>query len=96
MSVYLIANITIHDRDEYALYEAGFLDVFMKFDGTLLAVDEAQRTVEGEWPHSRTVLIEFPDDAAVRAFYDSDGYQAIVGHRHAAASADITIISGFG
>jgi uncharacterized protein (DUF1330 family) len=50
----------------------------------------------GEWPHTRTVLIEFPSDQAVREFYDSDAYQAIVGHRHAAASAEIAIVSGFG
>ena len=96
MSVYVIANISIDDREEYGRYEAGFLDVFAKFDGTLLAVDEAQRCLEGEWPHSRTVLIEFPTDEAVHAFFDSDGYRAIVGHRHAAARSDIAIVSGFG
>jgi uncharacterized protein (DUF1330 family) len=96
MSVYMVANITIDDRDEYARYEAGFLDAFAKFDGTLLAVDDAQRTVEGEWPHTRTVLIEFPTDEAVREFYDSPEYQAIVVHRHAAARSDIAIVSGFG
>ena len=48
------------------------------------------------WPHTRTVLVEFPSDQAVREFYDSDAYQAIVGHRHAAASAEIAIVSGFG
>ena len=94
MSVYLVANITIDDRDGYAAYEAGFLDVFAQFDGTLLAVDEAQRTLEGDWPHTRTVILEFPDDEAVRAFYDSPGYQAIVQHRHAASQADIAIVSG--
>ena len=52
--------------------------------------------LEGEWPHSRTVLIEFPTDEAVHAFFDSDGYRAIVGHRHAAARSDIAIVSGFG
>ena len=96
MSVYVIANITIDDREEYGRYEAGFLDVFAQFDGTLLAVDEAQRCLEGQWSHTRTVLIEFPADEAVRAFFDSDEYRAIVGHRHAAARSDIAIVSGFG
>ncbi len=28
MSVYLVAQIDIHDRDRYAQYEARFMDVF--------------------------------------------------------------------
>jgi uncharacterized protein (DUF1330 family) len=59
-------------------------------------IRQRNRALEGEWPHTRTVLIEFPSDQAVREFYDSDAYQAIVGHRHAAASAEIAIVSGFG
>jgi uncharacterized protein (DUF1330 family) len=96
MPVYLVANITIDDREEYGRYEAGFLEAFATSGGTLLAVDEAQRTIEGEWPHTRTVIIEFPDDRSVREFYDSDEYRSIVRHRHAASRSHIAIVSGLG
>jgi len=33
MSVYIVAQITIHDREEYGRYESGFLDVFQQFSG---------------------------------------------------------------
>jgi len=94
MSVYVIANITIDDRDEYGRYEAGFLAIFEQYEGTLLAIDEAQRTLEGEWPHTRTVLLEFPSDDEVRRFFESPEYRAIAQHRHAAARSDIAIVSG--
>jgi len=40
MSVYAIALINISDRAGYAVYEQGFMDIFNRFKGRLLAVDE--------------------------------------------------------
>ena len=40
MSVYIIARFKIHDRSEYDRYSAGFAEVFRKFDGKMLSVDE--------------------------------------------------------
>ncbi len=67
MSVYLVAQINIHDRDRYAQYEAGFMDVFAQYGGEILAIDEAPAVLEGQWSCTRTVLIRFADDAAARA-----------------------------
>lgn len=94
MSVYLIARITIHDREEYGKYEAGFMEVFAKYSGTILAVDENPKVVEGEWDATRTVLVEFPSHEEADAWYQSDGYQAIVQHRFAAATSDIIRVTG--
>ena len=38
-----------------------------KSSGKLLAVDEVPTVKEGDWPYTRTVLIEFPDAAALDA-----------------------------
>jgi len=40
LSVYIIARFKIHDRSEYDKYSAGFSEVFKKFDGKMLSVDE--------------------------------------------------------
>ena len=61
MSVYLIAQINIHDRDRYGQYEAGFMEIFAQYGGEMLAVDESPTVLEGQWPHTRTVLIRFAD-----------------------------------
>lgn len=94
MPVYLIANIRIEDRQRYSQYEAGFLDVFDKYEGKLLAVDEGQRTVEGTWEHTRTVLIEFPNEEKARSWFDSPEYQELAKHRLAASKGDIALITG--
>jgi len=96
LSVYLIANLQIEDREQYAAYEAGFMAIFEQYQGRLLAVDEAQQVLEGEWPYTRTVLIAFPDEAAARAWYDSPAYQALAEHRRAASVGHLAMVKGLG
>ncbi|MCW5548421.1 MAG: DUF1330 domain-containing protein [Opitutaceae bacterium] len=96
MSVYAIALIRIQDRAKYSAYERRFMEVFARFEGEVLAVDDAPRVLEGDWPGERTVLLRFPDEAALRRWYDSEAYREIVRDRMVAASADIAIVSGLG
>jgi uncharacterized protein (DUF1330 family) len=95
MSVYIIAQIDIRDRDTYAKYQAGFAEVFEKYDGELLVVDDAAQVVEGEWPYSRTVVIRFPNADEAARWYGSPEYQAIAKHRLAASQANAVIVQGF-
>jgi uncharacterized protein (DUF1330 family) len=92
MSVYFVAQITIHDRAGYSRYEAGFMPVIEKYKGRLLAVDENPEVVEGTWNCTRTVLIEFPTRDDAMAWAGSAEYQAIAKHRWAASTADIVMI----
>jgi uncharacterized protein (DUF1330 family) len=51
--------------------------------------------VEGNWPFTRTVLIEFPSKELARVWYESDEYQAVVGLRHRSATSNLVIASGY-
>ena len=94
MTVYAIALLSIQDREEYARYEAGFMDIFARHEGRLLSVDEAPAVLEGEWPHTRTVLLEFPSAEALDAWYRSDDYQTLAQHRFIASTGSIVRIQG--
>ena len=94
MSVYLIAQINIHNRERYAQYEAGFMEIFAQYGGEMLAVDEAPTVLEGQWPHTRTVLIRFADKVSAGAWYKSDAYQQLACHRWEASVADVAILQG--
>ena len=94
MAHYIIAQIDIQDREKYAQYEAGFMDVFTSYKGKLLSVDENVSLLEGQWPATRTVLIEFPSKEEALAWYESEEYQSLAKHRFAASSADFVIVSG--
>jgi uncharacterized protein (DUF1330 family) len=95
MAVYLVAQITIHDREEYGIYEAGFLEVFAQFEGELLAVSEEPTVIEGQWPCTRTVLMRFPSAEEARRWYASPQYQAIAEHRFRASTGNAVVVEEF-
>ena len=95
MSYYLMASIAVKDWDEYAKYQDGFLDVFAKYKGEILAVSDEPTVVEGEWPFSRAVIIRFPDAEEARRWYESPEYKRIAEHRWRASTASIVALDGF-
>ena len=94
MSVYIIARFKIHDRSEYDRYSAGFSDVFKKFDGKMLSVDEDPTVLAGEWDDTRSVIIEFPSEKSALAWMTSDDYQAIAKHRDAGSTTNSILVKG--
>lgn len=94
MSSYFVALLDITDPVVYERYLTGFDAVFRRYRGQVVAVDDAPRVLEGEWPASRTVLIRFPDDEALLEWYESPEYQALARYRQAASAGRIAIVSG--
>jgi uncharacterized protein (DUF1330 family) len=92
MPVYIIAQISIHDRAEYDRYRAGFSAVFARYKGELLVVSEDPVILEGQWPYIRTVLIRFPSADEARRWYESPDYQAIAQHRFRASTGNIVMV----
>jgi uncharacterized protein (DUF1330 family) len=96
VKAFVIVQIAINDRDGYHQYEtAGHQEIFDKFSGKPVGLDEDVKIVEGRWPCTRTVLIEFPSKELARAWYESDEYQAVVGLRHGSATSNLVIVSGY-
>jgi len=93
MTVYVVALINIHDRETYAKYGAGFAEIFAAYQGKMLSVEEEPVALEGEWPYTRTVLIEFPDRASLDAWYLSDAYQTLMQHRTDASVASVAVLN---
>lgn len=94
MPAYIVARISIADRNTYSEYEAGFMEVFSAHGGKLLSVDEAPTVLEGDWTCTRTILAEFPDKGAALAWYNSEAYQKLMQHRLAASTGEIALLSG--
>ena len=94
MSVYFVAQITINDAEEYGKYLAGVDEVFAKFNGRYLAMDDSPEVLEGSWSHGRMVLIEFPCRSDLLRWYESPEYQGILKHRLKAANCDSLLVNG--
>lgn len=94
--VYMIANFDIHDADTYRRYEKGFFPILKKHGGSFLTFDDATETLEGSEPRTgRTVLFQFPSEAAARAWWEDPDYQALSEHRRAGTELKfLTMVHG--
>ena len=99
MSVYLIARFSIHDRPSYDRYEAGFMEVWERHavpvGGKILSIDEAPRILQGDFPETRSVLMQFPDKDSAFAWMMSEDYQAIAKDRLAGSEGTVVMVRGF-
>jgi uncharacterized protein (DUF1330 family) len=94
MKSYFIAQITINDPKEYEKYLQGFDSIFEKYKGKVLAVDDNPTALEGEWNHTRCVLMEFPNEEELKEWYYSPEYKELVKYRFKASNSDTFIIHG--
>ncbi len=83
----LVADIDIHDPEDYAAYRSANPDIVRKYGGRYLAVGAQATVLEGDWIPRRTVIIEFPDIEAVKAFYESPEYARVRGIRWRSADS---------
>jgi len=94
MTVYAIAQISIHDRDAYSRYQARFMEVFACFKGTLLSADENPKVVEGTWEREKLILMSFPDEEAFNDWALSPAYEKIAVDRKAGSTGTVILAKG--
>ncbi|MBT8378984.1 MAG: DUF1330 domain-containing protein [Ignavibacteria bacterium] len=94
MSYYFIANIKIEDQLEYQKYINKVDEVFFKYNGKYLAVDDNPKIIEGKWNYSRVVVIEFKTEQDFNKWYESNDYQEILRYRINASYSDTVLIKG--
>ena len=94
MTVYAIAQLTIHDRARYQRYAAAFLPVLLQYGGRLLAADDHPEVTEGQWDSDKVVLMAFPDREAFTAWAASPEYREIATDRLAAAETTAILVRG--
>ncbi len=81
MSVLFIATSDIVDQGLVDQYLAGAPASLAGREVQVRAFTTSAQTIEGNPPGDRVVVLEFPDEAAFRSWYDSPEYQAVLPHR---------------
>ena len=94
MHVYMVGIIKINDHSGYRKYEEGFMEIFSKYKGEVLAVDENPDVFEGTWPYTRTVLLRFPDRDEALRWYNSPPYQKLAKYRHQSSETIAFLMKG--
>jgi len=94
MTAYLIADIEVTDPVGYDEYKKRVPAVIAAHGGRYLARGGASEVLEGTWRPKRSAIIEFPDRASLKAFWDSPEYRPLRDMRERSAKSNVVVIEG--
>jgi uncharacterized protein (DUF1330 family) len=94
MAAYALAHLRpVSVNDEVLQYIEAIQETMDPYGGRFLVHGGEVEVEEGNWPGT-VVIIEFPDLAAIRAWYASAAYQQILPLRTANVPGDVIIVDG--
>ena len=85
MAGYFILHCKWHTLDNLREYQEGAKISLAEFGAESVVFDVKTEVVEGESDYSATVILKFDDLDTAKSWYNSPGYQAVVGLRLAGA-----------
>jgi uncharacterized protein (DUF1330 family) len=97
MGAYIIAEHQITDPTKFEEYRTKVAPMIAKHGGRYLTKAGSHVILEKEkavWQPERVVIIEFPDMAALNAWYRSPEYQPLIALRQAAATDMLITLEG--
>jgi uncharacterized protein (DUF1330 family) len=94
MPAYLIADVEVHDPDVYSEYRHQVLPLVQKHGGKFVVRGGKHEVLEGEWQPARLVVIEFPDMAALQAWYRSPEYTVLIKLRQGVSRGSLVAVEG--
>lgn len=94
MPAYVIADIDVHDQEQYRKYGALVPATLEPFEGHFLVRGGEYEQLEGDWQPRRLVVLEFPSADHARRWYASPDYVAAMAIRHRASTGSIVLVEG--
>jgi len=89
----VIGHITVKDEGKWADYRSRVPATLVPWHGELLLRGQTAAVLGGSHRHRATVVILFPDLAAVDGWFNSPEYQALIPLRGEAADVDLVSFS---
>ena len=94
MAAFYFGAHDIQDRETFERYLVQVVPMIEKFGGRYLTKGSAHEVLEGDWRPERAVVIQFPDMAALKAWYRSEEYQPLIALRRSAAKDVMIALEG--
>ena len=94
MPAYVIANVDILDPTPYERYKGMAPPSIAAYGGRYVARGGKVQVLEGSWQPTRLVILEFPNAAQARAWWESKEYAEAKAVRQSCARADLVIVEG--
>ncbi len=86
MPVYVVSMMTVNDAETYSKYTAKTPALIKKHGGKFLTRGQPITSMEGTNYAGRMVILEFPDQAKLDAWYNDPEYQSAMKFRQAAST----------
>ena len=94
MPAYVIAEIDVHDPEQYKHYTDAVPETIANSGGRSIARGGEVAVLEGDWQPKRLVMLEFEDLDAAKRWYESSEYQEVKRLRDGAANLRIVAVEG--
>lgn len=94
MPAYVIGQIVIRDPAKWSTYRDRVPETLAPWKGRILLRGRTARVWAGASRFTDTVVLQFPDQDAVRGWHDSPAYQALIPLRDAAAEVVLASYDG--
>jgi uncharacterized protein (DUF1330 family) len=94
MAAYLIVDIEIIDPAAYEEYRKQVPAIIAAHGGRYLVRGGASEVLEGSWQPKRSVILEFPSMAHLKAFWQAPEYQPLRVLRERAAKSNLVALEG--
>lgn len=88
MSAFLVIPTTVHDMEKFKLYLESAGPIIASYKGKFLIRGKVNNVIYGKHEQEFTAIIQFPDQEAINAFYNSSEYQKLIPNRDEAAAMD--------
>jgi uncharacterized protein (DUF1330 family) len=95
MAAYIIADITVTDRDGFEKYREAVPAVIAAHGGRYVVRGSKRTTLEGTSSSSRLVILEFPDMERLEAFWSSPDYAPLKTLRQNTSTCRIEAVTGY-
>ena len=97
MPAYVIADVReVRDRDALIEYRRRNTDAVAHHGGRFVVRGGEAELLDGTWDTLRMVVIEFPDTATARAWWESEEYAPLKQLLHDASDTNIVLVEGAG
>ncbi len=94
MAAYVIVDIQVTDPAGYAEYRQLAPPIVAAYGGKYLVRGGALETLEGDWAPQRLVILEFPNVAQAKAWWDSPEYRPLREMRQRTTLSRMVVVEG--
>jgi uncharacterized protein (DUF1330 family) len=92
MAAYIISRVKVKDPELMNEYAARSIALAKTYGASYPVRTNRVEALEGTYDGRRLIIIQFPDLASARAYWDSTAYRELRKMRHAAADSELWLV----